>query len=225
MADKKKLLIVNDDMVADKSGTAHLIESLARRGIDVVVVANVDDALIQTKKTEFDLIITDISLKGDKTGLDLIKEIRKTDKQTKIFVATGFGDFYKQQAIEAGANLYFEKPMDLREHILAPLGLAEKPSIEKKEPAMAKSKVSLRRTVHDIGNKNNCTVMVSSILKNDVSEHLKKQKLSAETKELLDRVIEDLGDIYQAGKEADDLLKKVRETVYKQVDPDKLMVE
>jgi len=229
MADRKKVLLANDDMVRDEISSKGFVRLFDRRNVDMVIVGSLKDALKELAAAKYDLIVTDMNLTGNsKAGLDLITKIRETDKSVKIFVSTGFGNEYKEEAMKAGANGYSAKPYDIQKLFWEPLGMGaavtEGKAVEKQKSAEDK-RLSLRRTIHEIGNKNNCTVMVSSVLKSEVDEYLKKEKLSAKAKELFARVIDDLNDIYQAGKEADDLLKKVRDAVYKQVDPDKVMVE
>ena len=217
----KKLLIVNDDMV----GMPVITEALARRGIEVVIVGSVKEALAELEAGKFDLIITDINLVGDKTGLDLIQEIRKTDKQTRIFVATGYGEFYRKLALEAGADKYFEKPIDIEEHILNPLGAesAYRKKWEDHLPAEPK-KTSLRKTIHEIGNRHNFITLVSSILGETLEAFLKEKDPADDIQEIIERAVADLKEIEEAANHADELLKLTRETVYRQLNPDQVMV-
>jgi DNA-binding NtrC family response regulator len=219
----KRLLMVNDDMVEMES----LPFMYKRHGIDLVVVGSVKDALEQLKKNKFDFILTDISLIGRETGIDLIKEVRKTNKDTKIAVSTGYSDEYKDQAMAAGANYYFEKPLDLSEHVLKPMGLdIERKPQEEKKPMPAREKgATLRQAVHEINNRDNLVIMVSGLLKEAAQTFIKEKHTPKEIKEFLQRVVDDSSDIEDAGKNADELLKKVRGAVYPKLNPDDVVIE
>ena len=120
MAEKKRLLIVDDDLVkfADT-----IKSSLQVNGVEAEVVEGYDGAMEQTKKGNFDLIIIDVGLIGPFNGIELLRAIRKTDKETRVYILTAYGDEYEKEALASGANQYFLKPLDPINHILKPLGL------------------------------------------------------------------------------------------------------
>lgn len=223
MADRKKLLIANDDIAENKI----FAESFKRKGIDAVLVGSVAEALEQVKNVKFDLIVTDIGLKeGGKAGLDIIKEIRKIDKDVKIFVSTGYGDHFKEESLAAGADGYFGKPYDMDELFYKPLGIKIKKTEARRKPVGGKDRrFSLREIIHALGNKHNCVVMVSSLLKEAVEELSGEENISGKTKTIMNRVTADLADIEEAGKRADALLKKISKAVYSKINPDEIKVE
>ena len=97
--------------------------SLQENGVDVEIAADYDSALKKLQSERFDLIMIDVGLVGPFNGIDLLREIRKEDKQTKIFILTAYGEEYKADAQAAGADQYFMKPLDPVNHILKPLRL------------------------------------------------------------------------------------------------------
>ena len=214
--------MVNDDMMDLESIPA----MFARRGIELIVVGSVADALTHIKRGRFDLILTDISLIGGATGIDLIKEIRKTDKETKVAVATGYGSEYEKEAFAAGANFYFEKPLDLEEHIFKPLGIESRKSPLDVKPTPAKeNKPTLRQAIHEVNNRDNLVIMVSGLLKEACEAFIREVNPSAVTRAFIQRVIDDAADIEDAGKNSDILLKKVRATVYKKLNADEVVID
>ncbi len=65
--------------------------------------------------TQFDVILMDISLKGSKNGIQLIKELKRKETYKNIpVVCLSAHVFYqdKQNAINAGADMYLTKPVD-----------------------------------------------------------------------------------------------------------------
>jgi two-component system response regulator PilR (NtrC family) len=64
----------------------------------------------------FDLVVSDISMPGGMSGLDLLRHFRQAAPETAVVLMTAFGT--KETAIEAlneGAAFYVEKPFDLDE--------------------------------------------------------------------------------------------------------------
>lgn len=69
------------------------------------------EGLKKYKEKKPDIIITDIEM-PKLNGLDMVKEIRKKDKDTKIIVVTAFLETsYLLQAVELGLIKYLEKPI------------------------------------------------------------------------------------------------------------------
>lgn len=72
---KKKILIVEDQLII----TMDLEYMLEELGYDICgVCTNYDDAIFAIKTTKPDLILVDIILYGEKTGIDLAHEINNT---------------------------------------------------------------------------------------------------------------------------------------------------
>ena len=117
--EKKKLLIVDDELSRYADSLRSTMES---KGIHLDIVDNSVDALEILSKKSFDLIMIDINLSDDDSGIELLKKIRKTDQTTKISILTGYPE-YEEKAIAAGANNFLVKPIRPREHIFEPLGI------------------------------------------------------------------------------------------------------
>ena len=73
---------------------------------------NGTDALSAMHKLKPDLAILDNKMPGLK-GVDVIREIRKEDNKVKLMLLTFYADtYYKQQAMNAGADYFFSKSED-----------------------------------------------------------------------------------------------------------------
>ncbi len=71
-------------------------------------------------KYNFDLIIMDIGLPGSKSGLELIKELKNSETYKKIpIICITVHSFYKDDAINAGADIFLVKPFTKSELNLA----------------------------------------------------------------------------------------------------------
>lgn len=69
-------------------------------------------------ESKFDLFVMDIAIKGQKSGLDLIKEIRSMDDYSKapiVCVSAHVFPHDKESAFKAGADRFVPRPVTNRE--------------------------------------------------------------------------------------------------------------
>jgi DNA-binding NarL/FixJ family response regulator len=108
----KKILIVDDHFIV-RSGMSLLLEN----ELDNVQVFGANDfpaALIEVRKTCFDLVILDINLPGGKKYY-MIDDLRELQKSVKILIFSAHEeDIYAFRYIQAGANGYLNKLSDSR---------------------------------------------------------------------------------------------------------------
>lgn len=81
---KEKILII-DDMELILTSLEML---LSAEGYGVSTACSYHDAMEMMSGTDFDLVLTDIGL-GEKTGIDVLKEIRKKDRFCPVILFTG----------------------------------------------------------------------------------------------------------------------------------------
>lgn len=102
------LLVEDEEKIA-----ATLRKALERCGHRVVCAGNGRAALEIRKTSDVDLVIADIVM-PDIDGLELIKEIRRTDKTTKILAMSGQAGWipggYLRAASAFGADHLLKKP-------------------------------------------------------------------------------------------------------------------
>lgn len=106
-----KILIVDDD-----TNMANLVHDFLKLNNYVVDVLHTGkDALERIKFYPYDLIILDWGL-PDMSGLDILKEFREIGGNAKIIMMTGRTKIdEKESGLDAGADDYVTKPVDLRE--------------------------------------------------------------------------------------------------------------
>ena len=109
MPESKQILVVDDE---ENIRTALSI-NINRWGYNVVTAESGEEALNLIKNNPFDIVLTDLRLKG-LNGIDLLKEIRESfpDTGTLIFTAYGEVDSYIE-AMNLGAIDFFNKPINL----------------------------------------------------------------------------------------------------------------
>lgn len=102
----KKILVVDDDeQLRDM-----LLEVLSSLDYFPIGVEDGEEALSQLKIQDFDLVISDIRM-PKMNGLDLLKNIKKSDSQTPVVMITGFPSTCPvQKAMQEGADGYLAKP-------------------------------------------------------------------------------------------------------------------
>jgi two-component system, NtrC family, sensor kinase len=103
---KLKILLVDDE----KAISSSLKKFLESKGHQVTTSLRAKEGLELFKKDKFDLVLSDITI-PDMDGIELIKKMRKEDKDAKIIVITGHILKEKEEkAKEAGADEVLIKP-------------------------------------------------------------------------------------------------------------------
>jgi DNA-binding NtrC family response regulator len=81
-------------------------------GYVVELAVDGSDGLKKLSKSRYDLVLLDLML-PDRSGMDVLAEIRPRDQETPIIMLTAFGSVeVAVNAIKAGASDYFSKPWD-----------------------------------------------------------------------------------------------------------------
>ncbi len=105
---EKSLLIVDDDAPLRE----RLARAMEKKGFEVVQAESVKSAIIQLKISTPAFAVVDLRLQ-DGSGLDVVKEIQKLKKESRIIMLTGYGNIPTTvEAIKAGAIDYISKPTD-----------------------------------------------------------------------------------------------------------------
>ena len=106
----KNILIVEDDSEIAES-LSDMLELLGHEAVGVA--ASYDEALSYLGNQEIDLILLDIQLKGDKTGIDVAEQIG--DKFPYIFTTAFADDETVKKASEMGPYGYIVKPYGMKD--------------------------------------------------------------------------------------------------------------
>lgn len=109
MADKKKVLIVEDDLILNL-----LYESYFERlGFDTEgELVYGKTAIEMTKKYNPDLIVMDITLEGELNGIDAMLEIRKFSDVPVIYITGNSDPKHVERAWETDYLEYMTKPIE-----------------------------------------------------------------------------------------------------------------
>src|ERR1041384_243558 len=105
----KHILVVDDD----QDSCDLLREIFCAEGWHVDTALNPSQALRLAGKEKIDLVVSDVNLESDQSGLDLLKDLRS---QCPVILVTGFGTL--DSAVEAakeGAWDFISKPFKVNE--------------------------------------------------------------------------------------------------------------
>ncbi len=138
-----KILVIDDDLEM----CALLSDVLEGEGWSVATSSDSLEASRILKKEEFDVIITDLKMKGLK-GLDLLAEAKKVASLTPVIIITAFGTIESAiKAMKMGAYDYITKPFRTDEIILTVKKALENRRL-KKEVVRLKKEVESRYHFH-----------------------------------------------------------------------------
>jgi len=85
---------------------------LSSEGYRVELAGNATEGLKRLEGSAFDLVLLDLMM-PDKSGMEVLEEIRVRDRETPIFLITAYGSVeVAVTALKRGANDYFSKPWD-----------------------------------------------------------------------------------------------------------------
>ena len=105
-ASKGSILIVDDEEAIRES----LETLLELEGYSVTLAEDARAGLDALGCAAFDLVLLDLNL-PDRSGLEVVEEIRQTDKETPVILLTAYGSVENAvAAIKRGANDFFTKP-------------------------------------------------------------------------------------------------------------------
>ena len=104
----KSLLILDDD----EPFRSRLARAMDKKGFKVTEAKSVDEGLRLANKTPTNFAVIDLRLE-DGSGLEVVKALHKSKKESRIVMLTGYGNLPTAvAAVKAGAIDYIAKPVD-----------------------------------------------------------------------------------------------------------------
>ena len=119
-ADKSLLIVDDDNALRDR-----LARAMEKKGFQVTQAENVEKGISRINEAPPAFAIVDLRL-GDGSGLEVVKEIQKFKKDSRVVMLTGYGNIPTAvAAVKAGAIDYIPKPADADDVESALLALPE----------------------------------------------------------------------------------------------------
>src|SRR4029077_99581 len=105
---KGRVLVVDDEADIRES----LDTLLSLEGYSVELAQNANEGLRKIESGNYDLILLDLMM-PDRSGMEVLHEVRERDAETPIFMITAYGSVeVAVNALKSGATDYFSKPWD-----------------------------------------------------------------------------------------------------------------
>ena len=131
-ADKSLLIVDDDSPLRDR-----LSRAMEKKGFEVTQAESVKKGISQVKNMPPAFALVDLSL-GDVNGLEVVKEIQKIKKNSRIILLTGYGNIPTAvAAVKAGAIDYIPKPADADDVESALLASSESKAVPPQNPMSA----------------------------------------------------------------------------------------
>jgi two-component system response regulator RegA len=122
VSDAPSILIVDDDETLRE----RLAKAFRARGLEAKTAGNYDEARALAAQDPPELAVVDLRMPGQ-SGLELIRELKTIDPETKIVVLTAYGSIATTiDAMKLGAVYYLQKPADA-DDVLAAFQRSESP--------------------------------------------------------------------------------------------------
>ena len=129
----KSLLIVDDDSPL----RVRLARAMEKKGFQVTQAESVKKGISEANNSPPAFAVVDLRL-GDGSGLEVIKEIRRVKKDSRVVMLTGYGNIPTAvAAVKIGAIDYIPKPADADDVENALLALPDFKAIPPKNPMSA----------------------------------------------------------------------------------------
>ena len=103
-----RILVVDDEVDIAESLALHL----ASDGHVCDVALDGKAALVELERDRFDVVISDVRMRG-MGGIELLGHIRRTDHPLPVILVSGYENTSSAIALEQGAMRFYAKPLDL----------------------------------------------------------------------------------------------------------------
>ena len=131
-ADKTLLIVDDDNPLRDR-----LARAMEKKGFQVNQAESVQKGISEAKNAPPAFAVIDLRL-DDGNGLEVVKEIRKLKKDSRVVMLTGYGNIPTAvEAVKAGAIDYIPKPADADDVESALLASSESKAIPPENPMSA----------------------------------------------------------------------------------------
>src|ERR1700733_11899733 len=103
-----RILVIDDEPDIRES----LEALLSSENYRVDLAFNAEEGLKKLETSAYDLVLVDLMM-PDRSGMEVLEEIRLRDRETPLFMITAYGSIeVAVEALKRGANDYFAKPCD-----------------------------------------------------------------------------------------------------------------
>jgi DNA-binding NtrC family response regulator len=106
-----KVMVLDDEPIVCK----RLQPALEKLGYEVETYTHSEEAMRRIQETEYDIIVTDLKMKGI-DGMQFLQEAKKRSPKTEVIVITGFATLETaRESFQKGVFDFIAKPFKLGE--------------------------------------------------------------------------------------------------------------
>ena len=107
----RRIMVIDDEFVIGKMIKLHFEED----GYEVEIFLNAEPALARIKEADFDLVITDLKMKGI-DGMEVLREIKTQFPEIKVIMVTAFASLDSAvEAFRGKVDDFFSKPFKIKD--------------------------------------------------------------------------------------------------------------
>lgn len=109
--DQHKIMIIDDEKIVGDMAKM----SLEREGYHVETFLNGEAALERLRQEKFDVVVTDLKMKGI-DGMEVLKTVKELYPETKVIMITAFANLDTAiEALRGDVHDFFPKPVKIKE--------------------------------------------------------------------------------------------------------------
>lgn len=109
--DRFRVMIIDDEKIVGDMAKM----SLEREGYLVETFLNGESALARLKEERFDVVVTDLKMKGI-DGMEVLKTVKELYPDTKVIMITAFANLDTAiEALRGDVHDFFPKPVKIKE--------------------------------------------------------------------------------------------------------------
>ena len=111
MDDHYRIMVIDDEKIVGDMAKM----SLEQEGYLVETFLNAEPALARLGEQKFDVVVTDLKMKGI-DGMEVLKTVKRLYPETKVIMITAFANLDAAiEALRADVHDFFPKPVKIRE--------------------------------------------------------------------------------------------------------------
>jgi DNA-binding NtrC family response regulator len=130
-----RILVIDDEPDIRESLEALLTAEHYR----VELASNATEGQRKLEASSYDLVLLDLMM-PDKSGMQVLEEVRQRDRETPIFMITAYGSVeVAVQALKRGANDYFSKPWDNEKLLIEIANMISKHRLERENAELKRA--------------------------------------------------------------------------------------
>ncbi len=112
MAKDTVILVVDDE----RDHADGIVEALEAQCAKAIAVYTGEDSIEMLASHDVDIVITDIKLGGNISGIDILSHVKQTNPETKVILITAYATIETcKNAMKIGAYDYLTKPIDINQ--------------------------------------------------------------------------------------------------------------